>query len=668
MQKESPYEIHNGRIGVKIKYLQNDRNPHADSLNLISYDALNKRMKKNSSNETQLRKPAIGKCSLIEWDSISKHWQSCLILKFGEPQREVKKSWFAQSYAFDSVAYDFYKLFRFGNERRALTIDLIDEYTVNASVLNTVKYIKENRQHLRKSLKRSGDVWHIITQEVNDFRDHVNHTLPPSQEALRKKFAKYEKEGYRSVVSLKLGTSNARKITADISDFLLANYCLPIKMGVPSLLKIYKEVKDSKGWPSLTEAIINNWLQTPEIKRVWVLARHGKEEWTKIYGYTMKRNKDNWFPNVYWAIDGSKLDWIHFDENSTIKMGAKLKINPILDVYSEKIIGWSYSETEDHTDHFKAVKMAFKNANCRPYLFTYDNQSGHKARRMQELYSDIVAKNGGTHYPHKAYQHSSPVEGIFSRFQQQVLNQRWFSDKQSITTRKADSRPNMDFIKEHKHLLKSKEALLKDFESCVEIWNSMPHPKFKDQTRNEVYQHEMPMREEVDFLDQITMFWIDESQPITYQRAGIKITVAGKDYEFEVLDSDGNIDTEFRRKNIGLKFIVRYDPEYLDQTVQLYKEVEGGSKVFVATADKKRAHETVPVLMGEGDKVHWLEDFKTSITELERDERAYRDIMARTGITPEKMIDDQELQIKMGGRLPKKERNIVESQTAFARL
>jgi hypothetical protein len=226
----------------------------------------------------------------------------------------------------------------------------------------------------------------------------------------------------------------------------------------------------------------------------------------------------------------------------------------------------------------------------------------------------------------------------------------------------------MDFIKEHKHLLKSKEALLKDFESCVEIWNSMPHPKFKDQTRNEVYQHEMPMREEVDFLDQITMFWIDESQPITYQRAGIKITVAGKDYEFEVLDSDGNIDTEFRRKNIGLKFIVRYDPEYLDQTVQLYKEVEGGSKVFVATADKKRAHETVPVLMGEGDKVHWLEDFKTSITELERDERAYRDIMARTGITPEKMIDDQELQIKMGGRLPKKERNIVESQTAFARL
>lgn len=670
MQKESPYEIHNGKLGVKIKYLQNDRNPHPESLNLISYKALNDRMKKKSCNEEQLRKPAIGKCSLIAWDSISKHWQSCLTIKFGEPQKEVKKTWFAQSYVFDSAAYDFFRRFRFGAEQRALTIDLIDEYTINASVLNTIKYIKENRQQFRISLgkKTSVDIWKIITGEVNDFRGEVNHTLPPSQEALRKKFAKYEKEGYRSVVSLKLGTSNARKITPEIGDWLLANYCLFNKTGVPSLLRMYKEEMASREWPSLTEAIINDFLNKPENKRVWYLARHGEEKWTNLYGYSMKRRKDNWFPNVYWAIDGSKLDWIHLDVDASDKMSAKIRINPVLDIYSEKILGWSYSTTEDHTDHFKAVKMAFKTANCRPYLFTYDNQSGHKSRRMQELYANIVAKSGGTHYSHKAYRHSSPVEGIFSRFQKDVLNQRWYSDKQSITARTADSRPNMDMIKANKHLLKTKEALLKDFEVCVQIWNSMPHPKFKDQTRDEVYQHAMPMREEVDFLDQTALFWIDETKPITYNRGGLKMNLAGSDYEFEVLDANGNIDLDFRRRNTGLKFIVRYDPEYLDQTVQLFSLLEDGSMVFVANANKKRDHETVPILMKEGDKEQWAKDFSTVAEELSQTEKMVRDLIAKTGISPARMIEDQELQIKMGGRLPKKDRNKLESESAFARL
>jgi hypothetical protein len=226
----------------------------------------------------------------------------------------------------------------------------------------------------------------------------------------------------------------------------------------------------------------------------------------------------------------------------------------------------------------------------------------------------------------------------------------------------------MDMIKANKHLLKTKEALLKDFEVCVEIWNTMPHPKIKGQTREEVYRHPMPMREEVDFLDQTSMFWIDETIPITYNRGGLKMNLAGQDYEFEVLDADGNIDLEFRRKNIGLKFIVRYDPEYLDQTVQLFRLLEDGTKEFVANADKKRDHETVPILMQDGDKELWAKDFSTVATEMAQTQKAYLDLIAKTGITPERMIEDQELQIKMGGRLPKKERNILESQTSFARL
>ena len=40
-------------------------------------------------------------------------------------------------------------------------------------------------------------------------------------------------------------------------------------------------------------------------------------------------------------------------------------------------------------------------------------------------------------------------------------------------------------------------------------------------------------------------------------------------------------------------------------------------------------------------------------------------IQRETGITPEQLIEDQEFKIKMGGKLPKKERNAVEAASVF---
>ena len=368
----------------------------------------------------------------------------------------------------------------------------------------------------------------------------------------------------------------------------------------------------------------------------------------------MKRDKTKWFPNIYWAIDGTKLDWIHYEDTSSNKMGAKLRINVIFDVYSEKIIGYSFSETEDHTDHFRAVKMAVNHAEKRPYLFTYDNQSGHKSSKMQELYSNIVAVEGGVHYPHPAYKKNNPAEQLFKRIQQQVITKFWNSDGQSITVKREDNKPNLDFITENKHLLKSKEDLLRAWETAVNIWNAAKHPHFEE-SRNEVYQHEMPMSEELSYNDIMRYMWIDETKGNTYRREGITLTIQNRDYMFEVYNQDKTIDLEFRRKNIGKKFIVRYDPENLDVFVQLYEILPNGEKVFAGNAEPKRMHIDIPVLMEDGDKQIWDIDYQIREQEYQRDLQAVKDLQKRTGINPDKMIEDQELLIKFKGNLPKKE-------------
>lgn len=669
----NPYEYYNDKLGVKLCFLISDKNPHPESLKLMTYRSLKWRLDSNTCGEQQLRKASLGVNALVLWDSLCQDWKAKLIKKFGEPKKQIQKSWFEQNYILDAKAHDFYRLYGYGEGETPLSSELIDKYTCQASVLNTVGFMIKYRKSKFKAMntntdfgKPDTDLWSNLLREVMAL--DVPHGFAfGSSDSFRKKYAGYVKTGYVFLISGKLNNVNRLAIKGDAAEWLLAQYCLPIKMSVPMLLAKYNLIRKQRGWKQVKERAINVWLDTPEIKRIWVLARDGKDEYNKLYSHRLQRDRSNWFPNAYWAIDGSKLDWIHYEDND-LGMAAKLKINPVIDVYSEKIIGWSISETENHTDHFTAIKQALNIAQTRPYLLNYDNQSGHKSARMQELYTNLVATDGGTHYPVKAYEKSNPAEQVFKRLQEQVVNQLWFSDKQSIKAKSTNSHPNMDFVKENKHRLYKKEELVKAWELCVLQWNNSFHPKFKDQTRNEVYHHPMAISEPIELLDMVNLFWVEETKGSIYKREGISIQIGHQTHTYEVYDSTGRIDIEFRRKYVGAKFLVRYDPEQLDQYVQLIKISATGEKTHIANAQPKRAHESIPALMKDGQKAQWDEDFKVRELEYERDLAAYNALVSRTGVSRESLIEEQDLMIKMGGDLPKHLRNDVEAAISVSRL
>ena len=178
----------------------------------------------------------------------------------------------------------------------------------------------------------------------------------------------------------------------------------------------------------------------------------------------------------------------------------------------------------------------------------------------------------------------------------------------------------------------------------VDEWNSMKHPRY-NKTRNEVYATKTDFIQEIDPLEQISMFWLNETKPKLYRAHGMILTVAGADYHFEVYDENGAIDLEFRRKYVNEKLIVSYDPEYLDEYIALYTLNDNNQKVFVAYAQKKREHAQVPILQTEETKSQLLRDLKVREMEEMRDWEAYQRIAERTGITREKLIDDQKAMI-----------------------
>lgn len=604
-----------------------------------------------------------GRKALVAFESLPDRFKKVIREKVGDPYASVKNIVFSDYMEWDHEAEQYYKDYIL-EDNSNLPEEKQQEYTHQAIVFNTVNHIALNVV-VQKRFGGRKQMWDRMLKAIQSLPETWLHTRYKNVISFKRAFKRYQEEGYASIVSGKFLNNNSSKIVDDVADWILAQYCLPIKYTISEVHNLYESIYQSKGWKSLTERSIAAWLDKTEQKRIWMLARDGREEYMKAFGHTVTRQRSEWFPNAWWAIDGTKLDLVHFANNKQ-KMAAELKINVVFDVYSERIIGWDIAYSENHASHFRAIKMAVNESGCRPFLFTYDKQSGHTSSKMQDLYDKLPAK-GGTHYSHKVGRKSSPAEQIFNRLQQQVISKMWFSDKQSIKVRKATNRPNTDFIVEYKEALPTVDQFNHIFQALVNKWNAGKQDDWT-MNRNEMYQQPTEHREEISIMDQLSMFWIDETKEKKYYSHGMPLTVEGQDYLYEVYADDGTVDLDFRRKYVNEKLIVRYDPERLNEFVALYEVMPSGDKRFVAYAQTKRAHESIPVLMRDNSKALLLQDIAVRDAELKRDQEAYEQLIRRTGITRESLIEEQELMVKFQGHLPKEEQMQTDKNSFYSRF
>lgn len=658
------YEYHNNLLSIPAKLLYKD-------LDLIAYNTYKLWCHRGKLVRTKEGKGK-GNTAWVSYYDIAESWvQNAVKAYLGDPKEKIIENQLENHIIIDKEAIVFFRNHKKPNGK-PLSAQQQRERVNSVSILNAIdRLLKDKPTKSRIFGNKRMLIWQNISEAVN----HIDtkkwkFKLPSNQISLQRKFKRYQKEQYFAFIHSNEGNKNKTLITKEIGDFLLAQYCLPVKYSIPEVQERYElYMEANKHWKKLTTSAIYNFLYQPENERVWTLARHGKKQYSRKFKFTLDIDKERWFPNCYWAIDGTKLDWIHFWDDSSNKMGAKLKINVLFDVYSEKIIGHALSFTESHIEHFKTIKMAVNEAECKPYFMTYDNQSGHKMARMEALYDSLVAEDGGAHYPGKAYEHGNPAEGLFNRLQKQVINKFWFSDGQSITVKRDDNKMNEDFIMTKRDHLKTIEELENAWEAVVNIWNNKPHPLFRatGETRSQVYSHAMDSKEPLSLYNIMDKMWVEQKKkPITYKAEGLVLRLGEKKYTFMVYDENNKIDLEFRRKNVGKKFVVRYDPDFLDGYVQLLEHNDYGELIHVANAEPKRKTQVVPALMKAGDKEQWQEDYSIVEKEFQRDKKAYEDLVQRTGISVEKEMEHQDLLIKLKGNLTKAQRSLVEEKETLS--
>lgn len=212
----SPYETYNHEIGVKLSHvLKDQKRSSSRSIQAISYAAYEKRARRNP--EFRLRSGGgSGNSVLLSWHHIPEDWKKQLTKEFGHPQAETNP--LSEYFTMSAGARRWFDGFQF-ECGTGLTPDQINQYTVNASVLDAVCELKNIREISRKMRGTSlRGLWPSLIEDTNQFNDILkqtygaSHTLPKSIK-LKKNVKNYEEYSYESIIDGRARNQAAKQVT-----------------------------------------------------------------------------------------------------------------------------------------------------------------------------------------------------------------------------------------------------------------------------------------------------------------------------------------------------------------------------------------------------------------------------------------------------------------------
>lgn len=482
----------------------------------------------------------------------------------------------------DQQAKEYFDNYVYG-EGKHLDDRLKVAYCNGAAVLNAIADMLKRHRAARLSAGSRVNMSNFMTNAVKftkEANEKYPHSLPKSTKRLSLLFRDYMNNGYQALISGKLGNTTAEKLTDAGKQWALARFATPIqKVTRTQLFNEYNNKAREEGWPLLKSGqTLNNYLDRPDVKILWMGPRRGELR-SKEFFMPEHRTLLASCRDANWYGDGTKLNYFYRDENGKV---ATCNVYEVVDEYSECLLGYAISKTEDFAVQYKAYRMALDFSGQKPFQVTFDNQGGHKKLKAETFFGRLANLCIATQ-PYNGK--SKTIESIFKRFQESYLHRDWFFTGMNITAHTPESRMNAEMFQANKANLPTLDEVVKVYEQRRREWNQAAHPKTGRPRIEMYYSSRNEACKPLQIWERISLFGLVTAKPVTFRASGLEIQVQGVKYAYDVLGSDGFTDMAFRRKFTGAKFFVGYDPEDMS-TVALYQENAEGDRKFVTLASK----------------------------------------------------------------------------------
>lgn len=556
------------------------------SNNLLSYSTIEKYLQRKKIN--RVRRASFESPALIEVASLPEKILVKLREKYGDNfELAADRDSLKAVYQRDSKALEFYRSWT-KEDGSHLGASLIEEYTVNASMLKALRiYYNKRKSYI---VSRGGTVkglWANVAQILSTLKESIGHTLPENHRRLKGKLEEFEARGYAALVSGKVGNKNKDILTADAKLWLLQRWANQVDRCA-SIEQLFNEYNAKAAalqglWKTVNSPkTIYNYLYDSEIAPLWYGARYGEGKAKEIYAYQHRTALPSMRDSL-WYSDGTKLNYFYqyTDKFGKQQMGT-LQVYEVMDAFSEVFLGFCISDREDFKSQYQAYKMALQTAGFKPYQITYDNQGGHKKLESSAFLKKLAHLAIHTQ-PYNGK--SKTIESAFNRFQSGYLKRDWFFSGQNITAHKAESKANMEYILANKANLPTKEEVIKTYIKRREEWNSAVAANGK--ARMENYRSSTnPQAAPLSIMDMVELFAVTRPREVTCTAGGISFREQNIRYDYMPVTGDGMPDLEWLARSVGKKFVVKFDPDDMGQ-VFLYDKAADGSLRLDAVARTK---------------------------------------------------------------------------------
>lgn len=439
----------------------------------------------------------LGSYALIEIATMPLRFQERIKLKYGEMKEDILRNWFIGHYHIDAKAREFYTRFRFDNGD-TLPPEHIQEYTVNASVIEAVMRAMEDATFMRKAMKAGPVNWGELAGAISYYQAEFGHTLPVSSNRFKKRVNDFKANGYESLISRKFMNQNRRKVTYDIERLLLSIDAQPeqpfnttvweqYNLFVQGELELYDpetgevlnpaDFIDKDGNPLvLSPATVANYLNNPKNK-----ALRGKlhmSQWDFNNAYR---------PYHLRSIGEYSLSKVSLDDRDLprpMKDGNRVKAYYAYDVVSGAVVGYAYNR-------YKTTELFL---DCMRNMFQTLDRNGMYIPAELEVEHHLVSDfadglmQAGTVFPlirwcnpgnsrEKRAEHKNREKKYGVEKRTQVGIGRWYAKLEANRPKEEkvyDEKNNTYKVKTYSY-----EELVADDIRAIETFNAQPHPNQK---------------------------------------------------------------------------------------------------------------------------------------------------------------------------------------------
>lgn len=439
----------------------------------------------------------LGSYALVEIATMPLRFQERIKLKYGDMKEDIIRNWLGSHYHIDAKAREFYTRFRFDNGD-ALPPEHIQEYTVNASVIEAVMRAMEDVTFMRKAMKAGPVNWGELAGAISYYQAEFGHTLPVSSNRFKKRVNDFKANGYESLISRKFMNQNRRKVTYDIERLLLSIDAQPeqpfnttvweqYNMFVQGDLELYDpetgevlnpaDFTDKDGNPLvLSPATVANYLNNPKNKAL--RAKLHMSQWDFNNAYR---------PYHLRSIGEFSLSKVSLDDRDLprpMKDGNRVKAYYAYDVVSGAVVGYAYNR-------YKTTELFL---DCMRNMFQTLDRNGMYIPAELEVEHHLVSDfadglmQAGTVFPlirwcnpgnsrEKRAEHKNREKKYGVEKRTQVGIGRWWAKLEANRPKEEkvyDEKNNTYKVKTYSY-----EELVADDIRAIRTFNAQPHPNQK---------------------------------------------------------------------------------------------------------------------------------------------------------------------------------------------